>query len=122
MDLKMSFGSYFFERSDDWNNGIPMNYFLFKEDDNTYAEYYVNDFKYVDGYVYYTVIDGIWPEDDCYFNPNLQFKRINMDNNQIEIINPKEYQKIYQQLNKLHRKDKEWLDNPNNRCSARRLG
>lgn len=84
----MRFGGYFFERSDNWNNGIPMNCFLFKEDDNTYAEYYVNDFKYDNGYVYYTVIDGIWPEDDCYFNPNMQLKRINLNNNQIETINP----------------------------------
>ncbi len=116
---KMRFGSYLFEYSDDWNNGIPMNYFLFKEDDRSYAEYYVNDFKYVDDYVYYTVIDGVWPEDDCYFNPNLQFKRINLSNNQVEIINPTEYQEIYQKLSELHPKDKKWLDNPNHRCSVK---
>lgn len=90
-----------FEYSDDWNNGISMNHFLFKKDDGDYADYYINNFKYVNRYVDYTVINGIYPEDGCYFDPDLQLKHINLGNNQVEIINPIEYQEIYQQLSVL---------------------
>ncbi|MFA9624277.1 hypothetical protein [Moraxella sp. E6BC] len=96
-----------------------MNYFLFKENDRSFAEYYVNDFKRIGGYVYYTVIDGVWPEDDCYFDPNLQFKRINLSNEQVEVLDPAEYPQIYQKLSTLYPKDEEWLNDPRQRCSVK---
>lgn len=110
------FGSYYFKTSEN----SPMDYFLFKENDRNFAEYYVNDYKYTNGFVYYTVIDGIWPEADCYFDPNLQLKRINLSNNQVETtLNLAEHQKIYQKLSKLSLRAKSWLNDPNDRCSVK---
>lgn len=111
------FGDYYFQYNYDWNEGIAFNYFLLQE--GPFFEAFVNDFKYVDGYVYYTVVDGAWPEPDCYFDSNLKLKRINLNNNQIEVVDPAKYQKIYQQLDKLSWRDIKWLDNPNNRCSVK---
>lgn len=75
-----------------------MNYSSFKKGNHSCAEYYVNEFKYINGCIYYTVIDGTWSENDYYFNPNLQLKlqlkRININNDQIKIINPTGYQKF----------------------------
>lgn len=93
-----------------------MNYFLFKKDDKEFAEYLINDFKYIDGYVYYTAIDGIWPEKDCYFDPNLQLKRTNLQDEQIEIVGIMKHKEIYQQLSELSQYDIRWLNNIDNQC------
>lgn len=112
------FDNYYFDHNYNWNEGVSFKYFLLKKD-SSFIETFINDFKYIDGYVYYTVVDGAWPEPDCYFNPKLQLKRINLGNNQIETIDPVGYKEIYQQLNKLSQHDIKWLESINNKCSAK---
>ena len=81
---KYVFGKYIFEDSNKWNSSVPFNYFLFKDKESQFYEFFINDFYYQDGYVYFTYIKGIWPEPNCFFKRNndyLQFSRISLLDN-----------------------------------------
>ena len=117
---KYVFGKYIFENSNKWNSSVPFNYFLFKDKESQFYEFFINDFYYQDGYVYFTYIKGIWPEPNCFFKRNndyLQFSRISLLDNSIESnLDVQKYKKIYHSISDINNNDKVWLENKNNEC------
>lgn len=69
------------ERSDDWNNGIPFNYFLIDLNDKGIVSFLVNDYVQYDNLLYFTEVDGGLDDDFCHRKNELKLSKIDLNNN-----------------------------------------
>ena len=111
------FNHFILDNSDNWNESLPLNYFLLNEKTREIESFLVNKYTVENNYLYFTEINGGLLEDFCFYDNKLHLSRINLETNQLErFINEKEYPNIFSKLNDLNESDKRWLENDNNKC------
>ena len=89
------FNHFILDNSDNWNENLPLNYFLLNEKTKEIESFLVNKYTVEDNYLYFTEINGGLLEDFCFYDNKLHLSRINLETNQLErFINEKEYPDI----------------------------
>ena len=96
------FNHFILDNSDNWNENLPLNYFLLNEKTKEIESFLVNKYTVEDNYLYFTEINGGLLEDFCFYDNKLYLSRINLETNQLErFINEKEYPNIFSKINEL---------------------
>lgn len=118
---RVRYGQYGFERSMDWNVGMPFNYLLNNYQDKYNNGFFVNNYIFYGNYLYFSEVKGGVGEWFCFDENKLYLSRINLINNKIErFINEKETAEIYLiylKINEISDRDIQWLTNDRNRCN-----
>ena len=115
---ELSTDYFIFDNSDNYNSGIPFNYFLIEKKDNAVIYFLVNDYLEEDNFIYFSYIDGGLRDDFCYYNPNLKLAKINKTTHKIEDISIESNKRIFELLNKIEPSDKKWLSQKSNLCAS----
>lgn len=111
------FSGYVFENSDDWNSGIPFNFFLIDKDDNSIISFFVNEYIVQGNYLYFTEIKGELKENFCYKDNNLFLSKINLTNRELHrFIDINTNLNIYNKINVISNNDKLWLETKGLEC------
>ena len=113
-----SFAGFRMEHSDNWNAGIPFNYFLVDEKDGSIVSFLVNAYLEQDGFLYFSEIDGYLQNDFCYQSKDLKLSKIDLNNRTMVRFIPIDHKniEIFKQIHSIKESDAAWLERSANRC------
>ena len=80
------FNHFILDNSDNWNENLPLNYFLLNEKTKEIESFLVNKYTVEDNYLYFTEINGGLLEDFCFYDNKRYLSRINLETQSIRTV------------------------------------